>query len=163
MTQEQQQTFYLELEREGGILHSGLTLYLLNKPTANQLHVGRIREFLKTGRTIFPVLVRGFSDELKIGTTFDTLVQLNDLNCAAFKPAVMRYVSVNAGYEVDHLPKGYFGLAVLEFPDGLPDLLQKLAIDGTRKDPWKHATLLLTQKEVFDGMCKVWEELQKEN
>jgi hypothetical protein len=104
------------------------------------------------------VFARGYSDELKIGSTFNVVFPSKNPNEYVESLIELKYISVNPKHEIDYLPKGYSGICLLKFQNEKPDeILNKLAIYDEKKDKHKHDTLFLTQKEGLNKLLKVIE------
>jgi hypothetical protein len=94
--------------------------------------------------------------EVPIETSFDVIYPNRNILDYIFVKSTLKYVSVNPSYEIDYLPQGYSGLFLLEFPDEIPEILNKLGMHREKKDLSIHDHLVLTQKPVLD---RILEEL----
>jgi hypothetical protein len=100
---------------------------------------------------------KGYMD-IPIGASFDVIFPARDVKNYIYTNSILKYVSVNPSYEIDYLPCGYTGMCLLDFSEGKPEILKKLAIFGEKKDYSIHDTLILTQKPILD---KILKELEK--
>lgn len=131
-----------------GYFEKYLTLYLIDIPTMEQLEKGKVDISTKNDNSIF-VIARGYNDKIKIGTTFDAIISRKSIDLSIFHHSILKFISINPSYELDYLPKGNSGLCLLEFPDGKPDLLNKLILESKENDN-KQNILILTQKPVLE-------------
>ena len=65
-------------------------------------------------------------ENIKINTEFDVLFEYFNIENVIKTKAILKYVSVNPSYELDYLPYGYYGICLIEFPNGKPDLISVL-------------------------------------
>lgn len=142
---------YLELQLEG-LFDKNKTLYLLDLP--NEYMLNSIA--LKPMDNEIYVFARGYNDDLKVGSTFGIMFPRKRVNDYIETIIELKSVSVNPKYKTDYLPKGYSGICLLKFSEGLPiEMLNKLASYDEKKDTQKHDTLILTQKESLDKLLSV--------
>jgi len=145
---------FLQLE-DDKIFDEYLSLYLLDVPRD---------EDLKKNINVVPlendffVFARGYNDKLKVNTKFDVIIPRRSINESIYCRSILKYVSVNPNYEIDYLPCGYSAIGLLEFPDGKPELLKRLAVFMEKKDYTIHDSLILTQKAILD---KILSELKE--
>jgi hypothetical protein len=128
------------------------TLSLLDIPTAKELARG-LNHIEVNKKEIFLFAAADYT-EIKKQTIFNTLIARTNIENTISCNVILKYVSVNPSYEIDYIPKGYSAICIFEFPDGKPEILNKLAIYGEKKDYSKHDTLILTQKEVLDKLLE---------
>jgi hypothetical protein len=139
-------TFYLRMEAQG-LFAVHPTLYLIDLPSDAMLQ----RFQLIPAENQLAVFARGYSDTLRVGTQFDVLFPQKHPDDLVYCAVTLAYVSVNPGYEIDHLPHGYSGICFLEFEGDLPKaLLKKLAAYDCLKDPKVHDLLVLTQRAAVE-------------
>jgi hypothetical protein len=93
---------------------------------------------------------KGFCTDIPFNTKFDVLFLHDEVENFIITNAVLEYVSFNRGYEVDCLPNGYSALCIINFPDGKPELLNKLRPQKTARDLSKYDVLYLTQSDVIE-------------
>ncbi|WP_264536976.1 hypothetical protein [Flavobacterium sp. N1736] len=90
--------------------------------------------------------------EIKTNTKFDIIFPRKNTNEFKECNVILRYVNVNPRHQIDYLPGGYTGLCLLEFPNGKPELFNRLKYYGEKKDYNKHDTLILTQRPVMEKL-----------
>ena len=129
-------------------------LLLTDFPTEKDLSKGKIP--IPMENEIFIFGTSGYCD-VPVETSFDVIISNSNALNYVFIKSILKYVSVNPSYEIDYLPNGYSGLCLLEFPDGEPDILNKLGIAGEKKDFSIHDFLILTQKPILE---KILDELK---
>jgi hypothetical protein len=95
----------------------------------------------------------GYCD-VPIETSFDVIYPGRNILDYVFVKSTLKYVSVNPRYEINYLPNGYSGLCLLEFPEGIPDILNKLGTSREKTDFSIHDFLWLTQKPVLERMLE---------
>lgn len=140
---------YLEVESEG-LFDINKTLYLLDLPGEDILKDIPIK--LKENELF--VFARGYNDDLKIGSFFDVVFPRKKPDEYIENLIELKYISVNPKYETEYLPKGYSGICLLKFKEGIPNMmLNKLAGYDEKKEK-KHDTLILTQKESLKKLLK---------
>lgn len=92
--------------------------------------------------------------EIKVGTPFDIIFPSKETNKYIMCDVILKYVNVNPRYEIDYLPGGYTGICLLEFNNGIPEIISKLAYYGDKKDYSIHDILILTQKPILTEILK---------
>lgn len=86
--------------------------------------------------------------DIKIDTEFNVLFEYFNVENIVNTKAILKYVSVNPSYEIDSLPCGYYGICLVDFPNGIPSL-----IDTLRPENEKSINMLyLTQKDVMSKL-----------
>jgi hypothetical protein len=128
---------------------------LIDLPSEKDLSKGKLP--VPQTNEIFIFGTTGYAD-IPVETLFDVIFSYHGVIDYVYEKSILKYVSVNPSYEINYLPQGYSGLCLLEFPDGKPDILNKLAIFGDKKDYSIHDTLILTQKPILE---KILNELEK--
>jgi hypothetical protein len=128
------------------------TITLLDIPTKKEIERG-LQDKVISSNEIFVFAASNYTD-IKIETIFDTIIPIRNITAYLECSCILKYVSVNPSYEIDYIPKGYSAICLFEFPDGKPDMLNKLAYYGEKKDYTKHDTLILTQKAVMDKLLE---------
>ena len=129
-------------------------LLLTNFPCEIDLSKGKLPIPKETEIFIFGT--SGYCD-VPIETPFDIIYPNRNILDYVFVKSTLKYVSVSPRYEIDYLPNGYSGLCLLEFPEGIPDMLNKLGMSREKKDFSTHDYLWLTQKTILD---KILSELK---
>jgi hypothetical protein len=88
--------------------------------------------------------------DIKCETEFNILFPHHNVENFIFTKAVLKYVSVNPTYEIDYLPSGYYGICIIDFPVGKPNLLHKLRPENEKDDRNRYDRLYLTKKSAFE-------------
>lgn len=147
--------FFIQLN-ENRELKENPSILLLDFPRIIDLQKGNLPNSMENAIYVFctTVLSNGELD-IHINTKFNSLIAYRSNEYTQCN-TILKYVSVNPSYEIDYLPGGYTGLCLLEFPDGKPDILKKLAVYGEKKDYSIHDTLILTQEAILK---KILDEL----
>ena len=130
-------------------------LLLTDFPCAIDLSKGKLPIPKETEIFIFGT--SGYCD-VPIETSFDVIYPNRNILDYIFVKSTLKYVSVSPRYEIDYLPNGYSGLLLLEFPEGVPNMLNKLGVSREKKDLSIHDYLWLTQNSVVD---RILEELKR--
>ncbi|MBE8726171.1 hypothetical protein [Flavobacterium hungaricum] len=92
--------------------------------------------------------------DILTGTEFDVIFPHNGVENFLSVSAILEYVSYNRSYEVDMVPNGYSPLAIINFPQGKPEVLKKLKAGKEKFDFNKHDYFYLTQKKVMEKIVK---------
>jgi len=93
--------------------------------------------------------------EIEIGTTFTKLFASKDVENYIDVKAKLTYVNLSAGRVINHLPKGYSGICLIEFRDGKLELLNRLKVYREKRDENKHDTLYLTQEPILSRILEL--------
>jgi hypothetical protein len=128
------------------------TLSLLDIPTTKELNRGLDNKIINSDE-VFLFASAGLT-EIKNLTSFNMLFAYRNLEHSVNCNVILKYISINPSYEIDYLPKGYSAICIFEFPEGKPEILNKLAYYGEKKDYSIHDTLILTQKPVLTEILK---------
>lgn len=138
----------VKLENQG-IFDKNLMLYLIDLP--NKEMIDKL-PFTAGINEVF-VFARGDSDENKVGSCYNTLFAKSESNEHIECKVELVYVSVNATYEINYLPRGYSGICLLKFDSKVPDILfDKLSQYDVKHDPKKHDILILSQRKVLNSI-----------
>jgi hypothetical protein len=121
-------------------------LSLLDIPTERVLSKGKPPA---PGTNEYYIFGTSFMD-VPVGASFDVIFPYHHVEEYIHAASILKYVNVNHSYEIDYLPNGYSGICLIEFPNGKPDILKKLAVYGEKYDDSIHDTLILTQKPIID-------------
>ena len=106
---------------------------------------------------IFIFGTSGYCD-VPIETSFDIIYPSHNILKYVFVKSILKYVSVSPRYEIDYLPSGYSGLCLLEFPEGIPDMLNKLGMSREKKEFSTHDYLWLTQGPIVE---RIFEDFKR--
>jgi|GEM_PF-5522689 len=98
--------------------------------------------------------------DMKVGKEFDVLFSHHEVENFVTTKAILMSVKINPSYEIDYLPVGQYGICMINFPEGKPDLLNKLRPENEKNDKNRYDRLYLTQKKMFE---KILKELNDEN
>jgi hypothetical protein len=128
-------------------------LLLTDLPCKIDLSKGKLP--ISKENQIFIMGSSGYCD-VPIETSFDVIYPGRNIYDYVFVKSVLKYVSVNPSYEIDYLPNGYSGLLLLEFPEGIPEILNKLGMSREKEDFAIHDYLWLTQRPILK---RILEEL----
>lgn len=116
---------------------------------------------LGLGKLINPktvlVLGKGCKD-IQLNETFDVLFPHKEVEANIEVKATLRYVNLSPGRKIDYLPKGYTGICLLDFKDGIPDLIDRLKVYGDKQPIHKHRTLYLSQRPILDRILELMKE-----
>lgn len=106
------------------------------------------------------ILVECYSYHTNIPTDskFEVIFLNNDVKNFMNVSAALEYVSYNRSFEVDIVPNGYTPLAIINFLEGKPEILNKLRPESEKRDFSKYDYICLTNREVVE---KVLNELDK--
>jgi len=144
--------FFINLNNIGE-LEKNPSILILELPNESHLKLGHlpkidnVNQIFVLGTT---VVSNGYL-EIKIGTQFDIIFASKEINDFVECSAILKYVNINPGYEINYLPGGYTGICLLEFKSGIPiDMIEKLAPFDMHGGSSKIDTLILTQKSVMD-------------
>ncbi|MFD2574659.1 hypothetical protein ACFSUS_28775 [Spirosoma soli] len=134
---------------EQGLFTSNPTALLLDLPTKSELEKGIKTDILQSD--YFLVFAVSSYSDIEVGATFDCLFRPQDIKNLVHTKAVLKYVSVNRKIETNFLPKGHSGICAFEFQKQ-PNLLARIPLFNTEKDPLIHDSLILTQQAVIDNL-----------
>lgn len=95
------------------------------------------------------------------GTEFNIIFSNNDVKNFSNVTAILEYVSVNYNYEVDNVNNGYTPLCIINFPQGKPEIINKLAPETGRLDSGKYDNLFLTQKQVMEKILNEFDKREE--
>jgi hypothetical protein len=127
-------------------------LILHDFPT-EMLKKGKLNEMILPTNSLF-IGCRSNKD-MKVDTEFDTLFSYKNVEKYIITKAILKYVSVNPSYEIDYLPYGYYGICLIDFPEGIPLMLNKL----NSENMVNYDLLFLTKKTILDETLKLYNEL----
>ncbi len=137
------------------------SLLLLDLPRESDLKKGNFVKSINSNQfyVFATTLISDGNLEIKKNTKFDVL-------CSRKRPidfvecdVVLKYINVNPRYEIDYLPGGYTGICLIEFKNGKPEILNKLAFFGEKKEYGKNDRLILTQKELLNKLLNKIKEV----
>lgn len=128
------------------------TLSILDIPTSKELNRGLNSRIINENE-MFLFAAADYVN-IYINTSFNIIIPSRNIENSIESHTILKYVSVNPSYEIDYLPKGYSGICIFEFPNGKPDILNKLAVYGEKKDFSQHDTLILTHIKILDLIKK---------
>ncbi|HEY8936094.1 MAG TPA: hypothetical protein VIM65_12770 [Cyclobacteriaceae bacterium] len=148
---QQLEDIFEEFHKEN-ILEEYLTITLIDIPT--EVEMKNIDYKTSLTKNELWVFANAYKDT-KIGSSFDTIFLYHSPEIYTYNRAVLKYVSVNPSYHVNHLPKGYSAICLFYFPDGKPDLLNKLKPYNTKIDYSRYDTLCMTQKPIMEKILKM--------
>lgn len=97
--------------------------------------------------------------DIKVNESFDVLFSHQNLADSVEVKATLKYVNVNPSYKIDYLPEGYSGICLIEFKNGVPDLMSQLKAYGEKVNQEVSTTLYLSEKPILNRL----KELMKEN
>lgn len=99
-----------------------------------------------------------YHTDIPSDSKFDVIFSGRDVENFINVSAVLEYVSYNRSFEVDVIPNGYTPLAIINFPEGKPEILNKLRPENEKSDFNKYDYIYLTEKKVVE---KILNELNK--
>ncbi|CAA9200767.1 hypothetical protein [Flavobacterium collinsii] len=145
--------FFIELNNEGE-LKKYPSLLIMDLPKETDIQKGNLKEPNSVNLLyVFATTVVGNGYlEIKVNTKFDIIFAKKNSNDFEECSVILRYVNMNPRYQIDYLPGGAIGLCLLEFPNGKPELFNKLKYYGEKKDYNKHDTIILTQRIVIEKL-----------
>ncbi|MEN9918035.1 MAG: hypothetical protein RL662_471 [Bacteroidota bacterium] len=138
--------FFLDLQGDG-FFEENSKLSLLDIPTKKDLLKGNIPHPANDQLLLFGAAEYA---DIPIETHFDVIIPYRKMEEYVYARSILIYITVNPSYEINFLPKGYSVICLLEFTEGKPDILNKLAIYGDKKDYYTHDILILTQKLILE-------------
>ncbi len=103
------------------------------------------------------ILVECCSDytDIPTGSKFDIIFADRDVENFVNVSAVLEYASFNRSFEVDRVPNKITSVVVLiNFPEGKPEILNKLRFQNEKRDINKYDELYLTEKKVMEKILK---------
>lgn len=121
----------------------------LNELPIQMLERGNLNKLILPQTSLF-IGCQTWCTDIKCETEYNVLFPHHNVEDFILTKAVLKYVSVNPTYEIDYLPNGYYGICIIDFPEGKPDLLHKLRPENEKDDRYKYDRLYLTQKSVFE-------------
>ena len=95
-----------------------------------------------------------YSFDLKLDKEFDIIFAKNNPKDFIKIQSIFKYISINANYEIDYLPKGYSGIGLVDFPQGKPEILNKLSEFRSEEKSKTNDTLYLTTQSVMDKILE---------
>lgn len=99
-----------------------------------------------------------YHTDIPADSKFDVIFSGRDVENFMNVSAVLEYVSYNRSFEVDVVPNGYTPLAIINFPEGKPEILNELRPENEKRDLNKYDYIYLTEKKVVE---KILNELNK--
>lgn len=99
-----------------------------------------------------------FYTDIPVDSKFDVIFAGRDVENFVNVSAVLEYASYNRSFEIDIIPNGYGPLAIINFPEGKPEMVSKLRLENEKRDFNKYDELYLTEKKVLE---KILKELNK--
>lgn len=143
----------IDLEMEG-IFDKNLSLYLLDIPAEKDLQKGIN---ITPSQNEFFVFAKGYNDLLKVGTVFSSIISRNSTIESIYVTSILKFVSMRKGDNVDYIARGYSAICLLEFPNGIPQILNKLPFYGERENGKKYDSFVISQKEALDEILNYFE------
>lgn len=103
-------------------------------------------QYLGTGR---------FNIDVPLGIEFDVIFSRKNPADYRKTHAILKWVNVNPTIETNHLPAGYSGMCLIDFPDGKPDDMFKNLADFNEDTFGKnYEELFLTTQAVMDKIIE---------
>lgn len=128
-----------------GLFDKNLSLYLLDIPTIEDLQKGIS---VTPSQNDFFVFARGYNDLIKVGSIFETIISRKSTSECLYQKSIIKYISVRKGDNIDYLPRGYSAICLIEFPDGIPEIIKKIPSRLHERNIYNF--VLLSQKTSLD-------------
>lgn len=98
--------------------------------------------------------------DIPIGSKFDVVFSGRDVENFLNVTAVLEYASYNRSFEVDMVPNSITSVvAIIDFPEGKPEILNKLRLENEKRDFNTYDELYLTERKVLDKILKEFKRI----
>ena len=92
--------------------------------------------------------------DIPIGVEFDVIFSRTNPQDYMSCRSILEWVNVNHTREIDYLPAGYSGVCLIEFSNGKPEILSRLAEFGDDKRQVDYDVLYLTTQDVMNRILE---------
>lgn len=93
--------------------------------------------------------------DIKIGLNFNIIFPFSDPKNYIKTKTTLKFVNVNPKIESDTILAGYSGIGLFDFPNGKPNILNKLNEYMKHRDKNKEYALYFTTQPVMDRILKL--------
>jgi hypothetical protein len=126
-------------------------LRLSELPTRKHLSYGNLDKQLLKPNQIW-IGCENRSDDILKGATFDILFPHHSVKEWIETKIILKKIYVKLHSESGCLPCGKYAVCLLQFEQGIPEILTKLRVDGEVIIPDKHEIFYLAQRNVYEKM-----------